>query len=555
MGKKMFQVTLDDKVMEFPRGTSYGEILETMKPDSQSPAVLVMANGRLKELHKTLKENCRLSLVTTGDAIGQKTYRRSATLLLLKALYHVAGGERIRKVVLHYSVGEGYYYTIQGDVQITEEFLQKVKNYMQELVKKKVPIIKRSVKLNEAIRLFHQHGMYDKEKLFRYRRVSRVNLYSLAGFEDYYYGFMTWHTGYLKYFDLIPYDEGFVLLMPSLDKPEELPRFVPSPKIFHIQKESELWGEMLNVASVGDLNDFTCQGGIQKMILIAEAWQEGRISSIAKEIIRRRDVKFVMIAGPSSSGKTTFSHRLSIQLAAHGMKPHPIAVDNYFVNREDTPLDEEGKKNYECLEAIDVELFNRDMTALLQGEEVELPRFDFVDGKRVYKGDFLRLDSDDILVIEGIHGLNDKLSYSLPRENKFKIYISALTQLNVDEHNRIPTTDGRLIRRMIRDMRTRGTSARETIARWPSVRRGEEENIFPYQEEADEMFNSALIYELAVLKLYVEPLLFQIRPEEPEYYEAKRLLKFLDYFVGVPSDDIPKNSILREFIGGSCFDV
>ena len=426
---------------------------------------------------------------------------------------------------------------------------------MQELVKKKVPIIKRSVKLNEAIRLFHQHGMYDKEKLFRYRRVSRVNLYSLAGFEDYYYGFMTWHTGYLKYFDLIPYDEGFVLLMPSLDKPEELPRFVPSPKIFRIQKESELWGEMLNVAGVGDLNDFTCQGGIQKMILIAEAWQEGRISSIAKEIIRRRDVKFVMIAGPSSSGKTTFSHRLSIQLAAHGMKPHPIAVDNYFVNREDTPLDEEGKKNYECLEAIDVELFNRDMTALLQGEEVELPRFDFVDGKRVYKGDFLRLDSDDILVIEGIHGLNDKLSYSLPRENKFKIYISALTQLNVDEHNRIPTTDGRLIRRMIRDMRTRGTSARETIARWPSVRRGEEENIFPYQEEADVMFNSALIYELAVLKLYVEPLLFQIRPEEPEYYEAKRLLKFLDYFVGVPSDDIPKNSILREFIGGSCFDV
>lgn len=555
MGKKMFQVTLDDKVMEFPRGTSYGEILETMKPDSQSLAVLVMANGRLKELHKTLKENCRLSLVTTGDAIGQKTYRRSATLLLLKALYHVAGGERIRKVVLHYSVGEGYYYTIQGDVQITEEFLQKVKNYMQELVKKKVPIIKRSVKLNEAIRLFHQHGMYDKEKLFRYRRVSRVNLYSLAGFEDYYYGFMTWHTGYLKYFDLIPYDEGFVLLMPSLDKPEELPRFVPSPKIFRIQKESELWGEMLNVAGVGDLNDFTCQGGIQKMILIAEAWQEGRISSIAKEIIRRRDVKFVMIAGPSSSGKTTFSHRLSIQLAAHGMKPHPIAVDNYFVNREDTPLDEEGKKNYECLEAIDVELFNRDMTALLQGEEVELPRFDFVDGKRVYKGDFLRLDSDDILVIEGIHGLNDKLSYSLPRENKFKIYISALTQLNVDEHNRIPTTDGRLIRRMIRDMRTRGTSARETIARWPSVRRGEEENIFPYQEEADVMFNSALIYELAVLKLYVEPLLFQIRPEEPEYYEAKRLLKFLDYFVGVPSDDIPKNSILREFIGGSCFDV
>ncbi|MGI6007441.1 MAG: nucleoside kinase [Ruminococcus sp.] len=555
MDKKMFQVTLDDKVMNFPKGTVFGEIVEAMKPEGPYPAVLVMVNGRLKELHKTLKEDCRISLVTTADTIGHKTYRRSTTLLLLKAIYHVAGREKLEKVVLHYSVGEGYYYTIQGDVQITEEFLNKVKSYMKELVEKKVPILKRSVKLNEAIRLFHEHGMYDKEKLFRYRRVSRVNLYDLDGFEDYYYGYMTWHTGYLKYFDLIPYDEGFVLLMPSQAEPDKLPQFVPSPKIFQIQKESEHWGETLNVDVVGALNDFTCSGGIQKMILIAEAWQEGKISAIAEDIIRRRDVKFVMIAGPSSSGKTTFSHRLSIQLAAHGLKPHPIAVDNYFVNRENTPLDEYGKRNYECLEAIDVELFNSDMNALLKGREVELPRFDFVDGKREYKGDYLSLDSDDILVIEGIHGLNDRLSYSLPKENKYKIYISALTQLNVDEHNRIPTTDGRLIRRMVRDKRTRGTSARETIARWPSVRRGEEENIFPYQEEADVMFNSALIYELAVLKLYAEPLLFQIRPDDPEYYEAKRLLKFLDYFVGVPSDDIPHNSILREFIGGSCFDV
>ena len=555
MDKKMLQVTMGDKVMQFAKGTTFGEIVEAMKSDSRYPTVLVMAGGRLKELHKTLKEDCQIVPVTTADTIGHKTYRRSATLLLLKAIYHVAGRERVKKVVLHYSVGEGYYYTIQGDVKITEEFLKDVKSCMHEMVKKKIPIIKRSVKINEAIRLFHEHGMYDKEKLFRYRRVSRVNLYSLDGIEDYYYGFMTWHTGYLKYFDLIPYDEGFVLLMPSQARPDELPQFVPSPKIFQIQKESERWGEMLGVDMVGALNDFTCSGGIQRMILIAEAWQEGKISSIAEEIIRRRDVKFVMIAGPSSSGKTTFSHRLSIQLAAHGLKPHPIAVDNYFINREDTPLDENGKRNYECLEAIDVELFNRDMTALLRGERVELPHFDFVDGKREYKGDYLQLESDDILVIEGIHGLNDRLSYSLPKENKFKIYISALTQLNVDEHNRIPTTDGRLIRRMIRDKRTRGTSAKDTIARWPSVRRGEEENIFPFQEEADVMFNSALIYELAVLKLYVEPLLFQIKPEEPEYYEAKRLLKFLDYFVGVPSDDIPKNSILREFIGGSCFDV
>lgn len=262
-----------------------------------------------------------------------------------------------------------------------------------------------------------------------------------------------------------------------------------------------------------------------------------------------------MIAGPSSSGKTSFSHRLSIQLTAHGMKPHPIGVDNYFKNREDTPFDEFGEKNYECLEAIDVEQFNKDMLALLNGERVELPVFNFKTGLREYKGDFLKLGKDDVLVIEGIHGLNDKLSYALPAESKFKIYISALTQLNIDEHNRIPTTDGRLIRRIVRDARTRGTSAKETIARWPSVRRGEEANIFPYQEEADVMFNSALVYELACLKVYAEPLLFGIDKSEPEYLEAKRLLKFLDYFISVPSEDIPHNSLLREFVGGSCFDV
>ena len=330
---------------------------------------------------------------------------------------------------------------------------------------------------------------------------------------------------------------------------------MPSPKIFQVQKESEKWGEMLDVSVVGEINEKISRGKIEEMILISEALQEGKISKIAEQISQQRDVKFVMIAGPSSSGKTTFSHRLSIQLAAHGMKPHPIAVDNYFVNREDTPRDENGNYNFECLEAIDIELFNHDMNALLRGERVELPRFNFKLGKREYKGDFLQMKPNDILVIEGIHSLNDRMSYSLPKESKFKIYISALTQLNVDEHNRISTTDGRLIRRMVRDNRTRGTSARETIAMWPSVRRGEDENIFPYQEEADAMFNSALIYELAVLKLYAEPLLFQIQEDTPEYQEAKRLLKFLDYFVGVPSEAIPNNSILREFVGGSCFDV
>ena len=306
---------------------------------------------------------------------------------------------------------------------------------------------------------------------------------------------------------------------------------------------------------MGDLNDKITKGGIQDILLIQEALQESKISEIASKIASAGNKKFVMIAGPSSSGKTTFSHRLSIQLAAHGMKPHPIAVDNYFVNREFTPVDEFGEKNFECLEAIDVEQFNKDMLALLEGKRVEMPVFNFKTGQREYKGDFLQLEEDDVLVIEGIHGLNDKLSYALPKESKFKIYISALTQLNIDEHNRIPTTDGRLIRRIVRDARTRGTSAKETIARWPSVRRGEEQNIFPFQEEADVMFNSALIYELACLKVYAEPLLFGIDRNEPEYIEAKRLLKFLDYFVPVPSEAVPHNSILREFVGGSCFNV
>ena len=311
----------------------------------------------------------------------------------------------------------------------------------------------------------------------------------------------------------------------------------------------------LGIENVGDLNDAIAGGQINELILVQEALQEKKIAEFAGKIAENPDKKIIMIAGPSSSGKTTFSHRLSIQLSAHGLRPHPIPVDNYFVNREDTPVDEDGKPNYECLEAIDVQQFNDDMNALLAGKSVHLPVFDFVSGKRMYSEKETKLGKEDILVIEGIHCLNDQLSFALPKENKFKIYISALTQLNIDEHNRIPTTDGRLIRRIVRDARTRGTSAKETIARWPSVRRGEEQNIFPFQEEADVMFNSALVYELACLKVYAEPLLFGIDKSEPEYQEAKRLLKFLDYFVPVPCEGVPFNSLLREFIGGSCFNV
>lgn len=555
MDKKMFKVVITGETRMYPEGTTYREIVDESGIHTEAPVILVMVNGKLRELQKRLKSDCTLEFVTTKDHIGFETYKRSVCLVLLRAIYDVAGRENVDKVMIHYSVGNGYYFTMEGKAALDQDFLDKVKAQMHKLADECTPIGKRSVNTDEAVALFHKHRMYDKEKLFRFRRVSKVNIYNIGYYDDYFYGYMADHAGYVQYFDLKLYDEGFVLELPERKNPSVIPPFHPQDKIFHVQKESQEWAEKMDISYVGDLNDRITKEGISNVLLVQEALQEAKISDIAQRIVSEGNKKFIMIAGPSSSGKTSFSHRLSIQLTAHGMKPHPIGVDNYFKNREDTPFDEFGEKNYECLEAIDVEQFNKDMLALLNGECVELPVFNFKTGLREYKGDFLKLGKDDILVIEGIHGLNDKLSYALPAESKFKIYISALTQLNIDEHNRIPTTDGRLIRRIVRDARTRGTSAKETIARWPSVRRGEEANIFPYQEEADVMFNSALVYELACLKVYAEPLLFGIDKSEPEYLEAKRLLKFLDYFISVPSEDIPHNSLLREFVGGSCFDV
>lgn len=556
MNQEMVKVTIDGKEHEYAIGTTYREIVDEYQEEvAEAPVILVMADGKLRELQKKLKGDCTLEFVTTKDHIGFETYKRTVCLVLLRAIYDVAGKENIEKVMIHYSVGNGYYFTMAGKAVLDQHFLDNVKTRMQELADMCTPIEKRSVNTDDAVSLFHHHRMYDKEKLFRFRRVSKVNIYNIGYYEDYFYGYMADHAGYVKYFDLKLYDEGFVLELPTRKNPSVISPFRPEGKIFQVQKESQEWAEKMDISYVGDLNDHITKEGISNILLVQEALQEAKISDIAQRIVLEGNKKFIMIAGPSSSGKTSFSHRLSIQLLAHGMKPHPIGVDNYFKNREETPLDEYGEKNYECLEAIDVEQFNKDMLALLRGERIELPVFNFKTGHREYKGDFLQLGPEDVLVIEGIHGLNDKLSYALPAESKFKIYISALTQLNIDEHNRIPTTDGRLLRRIVRDARTRGTSAKDTIARWPSVRRGEGANIFPYQEQADVMFNSALVYELACLKVYAEPLLFGIDKSEPEYLEAKRLLKFLDYFISVPSEDIPHNSLLREFVGGSCFDV
>ena len=550
----MRQITVEGQTLNIRDGTTYLELAKNFQKKYDHDIVLVLENNKMRELFRKVKDGAAVTFLTTGQIDGYNTYRRSATLLLLKAIYDVEGMDAVRGMKVEFSAGEGYYVSSRK-MPVNEETLARIENRMKELVGQNLPIEKRSIPVEEAIEHFTRHGMSDKARLFRFRRSSSVNVYLLDGFEDYYYGYMVPSTGYLKYFKLIPYDEGFVLEFPPRKTPETFGPFREQPKVFQTLKNSTKWGEILNVGTVGALNEQISEGNVGNIILAQEAIMEKGLGDIAAEIASRPDKKLIMIAGPSSSGKTTFSHRLSIQLMAHGLKPHPIAVDNYFVERVDTPKDENGQYNFECLEAMDIELFNQQMSALLRGEKVFLPTFNFITGMKEYKGNSLKLGPEDVLVIEGIHCLNDALSYSLPAENKFKIYVSALTQMNIDEHNRIPTTDGRLIRRMVRDARTRGASAQKTISMWPSVRRGEDENIFPYQESADVVFNSALIYELAVLKQYAEPLLFGIRPEDPEYLEAKRLLKFLNYFQGIDSNLIPGNSILREFIGGSFFPV
>lgn len=525
-------------------------VADRFKDYYEDDIILGIVNGRLRELNKKIKSDCELSFVTTADRDGRRTYRRSVVLLLQRAIYDVYGS--MTQLHVMHSLGEGYY--CQLEKSVTEHDIDRIVCSMYSFVEKDLPITKHSAKTQYAEQFFKEKGLHDKERLLHYRRSSRVNLYELDGVVDYFYGFMAPSTGMLKYFDIVPYESGFVLLFPGANSRSVEP-LVTSNKLFHTLDDSREWSKMLGIGTIGSLNDAIAAGRGQEIMLLQEALMEQKIGNLAAQIASDDKKKFVMIAGPSSSGKTSFANRLSIQLIAKGRKPHPLSLDDYYVDREFCPKNPDGSFDFECLESIDIKLFNEDMNRLLKGEAVDMPSFNFKTGKREYRGRKLTLGADDILVIEGIHGLNDRLSQLIPPEHKFKIYISALTQLNIDEHNPLSTTDERLIRRIVRDARTRGTNAMETIAMWPSVRKGERENIFPFQEQADVMFNSALVYELAVLKVYAEPLLFGIERDCPEYLEAKRLLKLLDYFLPMPADGIPNNSLLREFVGGSCFNV
>ena len=541
----------DQRKLEVKENMTYGDLANLVQDQYTTPIAAACVDGVLKELISTVKVTGKeVAFIDLTDKDGMRIYQRTATFIMLVAARKIFNDAMI--IVNHHITG-GYFCEFLNPSLCKAKNIQAIEAEMQKLRARGLPITKATLPIDDAMELFEKEKMNDKKSLFKYRRTSNVNVYTLDGVSNYFYGYMMTNTAAVSLFKLEPYAHGFILRFPDEAMPTELAKFVPQPKLSAVFRESEWWARILNVDIVGALNDVISEGRLEDLIRVSEALHEKKIAAIADQIAEKPNLRLVLIAGPSSSGKTTFAQRLCIQLRVAGLKTQALSIDDYFVNRERTPLDEDGKYDFESIEAIDIQLFNEHVAKLIAGETIEVPTFNFKSGQREYKGHMMTLKEDEILVVEGIHGLNEKLSYAIPKENKFKVYVSCLTQLNVDYHNRIPTTDTRLIRRMIRDNQYRGMSAEHTLALWYSVRRGENKNIFPFQEEADAMFNTVLIYELAVLKQKAEPLLFGISRQSPYYSEAKRLLKFLEYFLPADSAQIPQNSIIREFIGGSCF--
>ncbi|WP_258360339.1 nucleoside kinase [Moorella sulfitireducens (nom. illeg.)] len=550
MSKKIKVRLPNGEQRECNEGTTILEVLASGKEPGEP--LIALVDGEEAELTKTLHYDVNLTPITLKEPRGASAYLRGLSFLLIKAVGDIFPGA---KVTIEHSLGKGIYGEIHYTRNINVRDIAVIKERMQQIVAADEKIERIRVEREEAIRIFTGLDMTDKLRLLKHIKLPCINLYRCGNLYDYFYGPMVPSMGYLKVFDLLYYDPGFILMYPHAGDPFNIPPFNDLPKLARIFKEAEEWAAILDVGDVGGLNDKVASGEIKDIILVNEGLHEKKIANIADKIYASKDkIKIVLIAGPSSSGKTTFAKRLSIQLRVLGLKPYPLSLDDYFVDRERTPRDENGNYDFESIRALDLELFNRHLTSFLNGEEVEMPQFNFCTGLREWNGRKYKMEKDSVLVIEGIHGLNEILTSSVPRENKYKIYISALTQLNIDNHNRIPTTDGRLIRRIVRDYLYRGRDAETTILTWPQVRAGEEKNIFPFQEEADVMFNSELVYEMCVLKKYAVPLLQEINPGSPAYPEAKRLLTFLSYFLEADENVIPKNSIIREFIGGSCFE-
>ncbi len=541
--------------MSVEQGTTFGQLAQELQKDFLSPILLAKQGNNLQELGSKIQDEDAVTFYDLSDGEGMRVYHRGVSLVLVKAVRDIVG-ETARVQIEHSLRGNLYCEIRQPETPLDAEFLSKVEKRMREMIDADLPIEKRTFRKDEAIEIAKKQHMEPKAKLFRFRRASNVNLYELDGFYDYFYGYMPLSTGVLKVFALELYGNGFLIRFPNPEKPDELLPFEDPKKISGVFMEQMEWCRLMEAENVADLNEAIVNGHFGDLIRINEALHEKKIAEIADQIYHRMpNVRVVLIAGPSSSGKTSFANRLCVQLRVLGIKPHKVSLDDYFINRDKTPLDENGKRNFERIEALDLKQLNKDLKAIIAGEQIELPYYNFVTGKREYNGDYLQLGEGEILVMEGIHGLNDRLTPEIPDENKFKIFISALTQLNIDDHNRISTSDCRLIRRIVRDYQFRGRDARGTIEAWNTVTQGEEENIFPFQENADAVFNSATLYELNVLKQYAEPQLFRIDDTMPENVTAKRLIKFLGYFLAATGQEIPNNSLIKEFVGGSCFKV
>ncbi len=549
----MKQFTIQEiggKTYEVTQGQCIEDLVKKLQHERNSMIVAAKVHNTLRELTYVFDEDAIIEFVDLKTIDGMRIYQRSLLFVFLRASMEL---HKNVSVNVHHSLSKGLYCEIEHDMELSKKDYDGIATCMNEIIAMDEPFLKTSMPKEEARNLFESYHMYSKVNLLKYRESDSINIYSCGWLKNYFYGYMVPSTGYLKKFGLIKYDKGVIIVHPTNFSMDKLPEFKETPKIASIFAESEAWGKILGVSDIASLNDHIVEGKSGEIIRITEALHEKKVAQIA-DMIAHSGKRVVLIAGPSSSGKTTFANRLKVQLKVNGLDPITMSTDDYFVNREFTPLDEDGKYDFESIKAVDVEQFNQDLSQLLAGDLVDLPTFDFKEGKRIYTGKQLQIRDDQLIIIEGIHGLNEQFTRDIFRRDKFKIYISALTQLNIDHHNRIPTTDTRLLRRIVRDFNYRGHDARGTITQWPSVRKGEEINIFPYQEDADIIFNSAMVYELAILKKHAEPLLKEITNDEPEYSEAKRLLKFLSYVKSIDDDDMVMNiSILKEFIGGSSF--
>ncbi|MCZ4694397.1 nucleoside kinase [Ancylomarina euxinus] len=543
---------LDEK-RSYPIGTSLQTILNEIASQLKMNVLGAIVNNKLKELTYEIYKPKNIKFVDYTNPAGRRMYIRSLTFVLYKAVQEVFPNAGFR---VEHSVSNGEYCRLTNkNTILTEEGVLQIKARMQSIVEANLPFERNEIETEKAIELFESQGLHEKTKLLRTRGNLYTSVYKIGSVVDYFYGFLLPRTGLLDVFDLQHYHNGMLLLAPNKKDPSVAETRLEQEKMFQIFSEYKRWGKILGISNIGDLNKSIEEHKISELIKIYEAMHEKKISQIADRIRKKwKKIKIILIAGPSSSGKTTFGKRLSIQLKVSGIQPINLSLDNYFVNRELTPLDENGEYDFESIEALDVKLFNENLLELLDGKEIDLPKFSFETGQRYYDGEKLRINGKNVIVIEGIHALNPELTSLISDEVKFKIYISALTSISIDGHNLLHSTDNRLIRRIVRDHKYRNYSALDTIKRWQSVRNGEEKNIFPFQENADVMFNSALPYELGVLKRHVEPILKEVQPNQPEYSEANRLLKFFSFFIPIPDNEIPKNSLMREFLGGSTFE-